>query len=441
MEKNGLGVLWRHLKEDRRYAAAVGLGVTSGMPFLLVYSTQSAWLSEANVSLEIIGLMSWLTLAYKFKFVWAPLLDQYDPPLLGNWLGRRRGWIVASQIAVAAMLAGVAFGDPVNRLWWTMGFSLALGVAGATQDIVIDGWRINAVPQSKLPLITAFAEAGYRVGNLVAGAGALFLASAYGWQTAYLCMAAMMLPGVLSALLAPEPPLDYIHAQHKERPGLAKAIWTPIKDLFVRLGPLAVPILLLIAGFRMPGYVSSAMAMPLFKHLHYTDAEIATVTKIFGFGVAIAATFFSSWLVSRAGMMGAMLIGTVAASASHLSLAWLAAYGGGGDFWTFAITVSIDSFAYAFASVVLITFMSSLASAEFAGSQFALMTSLCAMPGFFLGGLGGFLAERVGFTSFFVITSLIGLPVALLCFWLWRKHGNELITMEKTAEAAGMEAH
>ncbi|WP_374545300.1 hypothetical protein [Rhodoblastus sp.] len=161
-----------HLREDRRYAAMVGLGFSSGMPFLLVYITQSAWLSEAKVPLELIGLMSWLTFAYKLKFLWAPLLDQYDAPVLSRWLGRRRGWIVASQIAVAITLAGVAFGDPGARLAWTIFFSAALGVAGATQDIVIDGWRINAAPLEKQPLMGSFSEMGYRVGNLAAGAGA-----------------------------------------------------------------------------------------------------------------------------------------------------------------------------------------------------------------------------------------------------------------------------
>ncbi len=429
-----LKILWRHMRDDRRYPAMVGLGLSSGMPYLLVYITQSAWLTEARVPLELIGLMSWLTIAYKLKFLWAPLLDQYDPPLLGRWLGRRRGWIVASQLAIAASLTGIALGDPANRLAWTVGFSLALGVAGATQDIVIDGWRINAAPPGKQALMGSFSEAGYRVGNLVAQAGALYLAGAFGWKAAYLCMAAMMLPGAASALLAPEPAQDFIAAAHKERPGIATAIWSPIRELFVRLGPLAVPILLLVAGFRMPGYISGAMAMPLFKSLHYSDADIATVTKIFGFFVALGGAFFCSWLVARVGLMTALLIGTVAASASHLSLAFLAAHGGG--FWTFAGAVSVDAFAASFASVVLITFMSVLAKAEFAASQYALMTSVCAMPGFFLAGFGGFIIERTGFTLFFSLTSLIGLPVAGLCFWLWREHGEELGKAETEAEGA-----
>src|SRR5215813_12760809 len=131
-----------HLAEDRRYAAMTGLGFSSGLPFLLVYSTQSAWLSEAGVPIETIGLLSELTIAYKFKWVWSPFLDRYDPPILAGMLGRRRAWIVFSQLCVMISLVGVAFGDPAHWLGWTIAFALTLGIAGATQDTCVDGWRI-----------------------------------------------------------------------------------------------------------------------------------------------------------------------------------------------------------------------------------------------------------------------------------------------------------
>ena len=183
-----------HLLSDRRIGTMLGLGFSSGLPLLLVYVTQSAWLSEAKVPIATIGLLSEMTLAYKFKFLWAPFLDRYDPPLLGQLLGRRRGWIVASQILVVAALVGVAFGDPAHWLAWTIAFSVALGFAGATQDVVIDGWRIAVAPE-KQAVMSSFAEIGWRVGNLAAGAGALLLSDRIGWRGAYLCMAALMLPG------------------------------------------------------------------------------------------------------------------------------------------------------------------------------------------------------------------------------------------------------
>jgi PAT family beta-lactamase induction signal transducer AmpG len=185
---------------------------------------------------------------------------------------------------------------------------------------------------------------------------------------------------------------------------------------------MAIPILIMVAGFRMPGYISSAMAFPLFKSLHYSNSDIATVTKLFGFWVALAGTFSAGYLVPRIGLMASLVVGTVFASASHLSLAYLAVHGdhGGGEFWLFAVTVSIDSFAYAFASIVLITYMSTLTSTEHAASQYALLTSLCAFPGSILAGASGFLIERMSFEWFFAMTSLIGMPVAILAWYLWQ---------------------
>ena len=414
----------RRLLSDRRLGAMLGLGFSSGIPFLLVYVTQSAWLSEAKVPIGILGLMSEMTLAYKFKFLWAPFLDRYDAPLLGRLLGRRRGWIVLSQAGIVLALVGVAFGDPGQRLPWTIAFSLALGFAGATQDVVIDGWRITAVPVEGQALMSSWAEVGWRVGNLVAGAGALYLADAFGWRAAYLCMALALLPGVAAALLAPEParPEDAAGAPS----GFVATVVDPIRDLLARLGPMAFPTLALVAGFRMPGYISSAMAVPLFKSLHYSNSDIATATKLFGFWVALGGTFLASAVVRRVGLMAALFAGTVFASASHLSLAYLAVHGdhGGGEFWLFVTAVSVDDFAYAFASIVLITYMSSLSATEHAASQYALLTSLCALPGSLIAGASGFLIERMSFEWFFVSTSLIGVPVAALCWYVWSLDGG-----------------
>jgi PAT family beta-lactamase induction signal transducer AmpG len=409
-----------HLKQDRRYAAMLGLGFSMGVPFPLVYATQSAWLSEAKVPIETIGLLSELTIAYKLKWVWSPFLDRYDPPFLAATLGRRRAWIVMSQLCVMITLGGVALGDPGHWLIWTIAFSLALGIAGATQDICVDGWRITAAPARKQSLMTAFSETGFRVGRLAAGAGALLLADRFGWRFAYFAMAGLIAIGALSAFLAPEPESDK-HLSH-DHPSFVETIVSPIRDLYQRLGSLALPILVLVAGFRMPGYVSDAMSIPLFKSLHYSDADIAWVTKVFGFGLALVATFVSAWLVRKLGIMRSLLVGTIAGSASHLSLAWLAAHGS--SFWDFALAVGIDGFAYAFAQMVLITFMSIIVSKDMAASQFALLTSLCALPGSLLAGTSGFVIKHVGFVDFFIGTSLLGIPIALLAWYVLRKHGK-----------------
>jgi len=409
--------LWQHLREDRRYLAGIGLGFASGVPFQLIFYTQSDWWSQAGVALHTIGVMSELTIAYKFKFLWAPFLDKYDPPLVGDWLGRRRGWIVISQILCMLGLAGIAFGDPAHFLWWTVVFSLTLGFAGATQDVCIDGWRINMVPHTKLPLMISFTEIGYRFGTLASGAGALMLAEYYGWRVAYLAMAGLLLVGAAAAWLSPEPEVDKL--PHDKHPKFLDTIWLPIKDLWVRLGAFALPVLILIAGFRAPGYLTSAMAMPLFKHLKLTEHEIVLVTKTFGFVIALAATVFSAFIIRKIGILRALFLGTAAGSASHLSMAWLAAHGN--EFWAFCLAMSVEGFAYAFAQMVLITFMSLIVSKENAASQYALLTSLCALPGSLIAGTSGYVVEYVGFVNFFIGTSLIGIPVAMLAWWLAHK--------------------
>ena len=301
--------------------------------------------------IETIGLLSELTIAYKFKFVWSPFLDKYDPPLLASFIGRRRGWIIFSQIAVMLALAGVAFGDAKYWIAWTLFFSLILGFAGATQNVTIDGWRITAAPRGKQSIMTAFSETGYRVGTLAGGAGALIAADRYGWRAAYICMAALMTIGALSAIFGPEPESDLV--ARRDHPSFVATIITPIKELVSRLGPWAVPVLLLIAGFRMPGYLSSAMSVPLFESLHISDTDIATVTKMFGFWIALGGTFLASYFVRKVGLMPSLLVGTVAGSASHVSLAWLAGTGQD-DLLPFAVAVSVEGvegLAYSFAQV------------------------------------------------------------------------------------------
>ena len=409
--------LWARLRQDRRYLAMLGLGFSSGIPYQLVYYTQSDWWTQAGVAIGVIGLLGELAIAYQLKFLWAPFLDSCSPPLIGRWLGQRRGWIVLAQLGCMVSLAGVAFGDPGHFLAWTIAFSLSLGVSGATLDAAIDGWRINAAPEGQQALMNSFSEIGYRFGSLASGAVALSLGQHLGWRASYLCMAALLVLGAGCAWLAPEAGRD--RRPSGPRPSLFETVWIPLTDLVSRLGRFAVPVLVLIAGFRLPGYLTSAMSMPLFKHLQYSDDHIALVTKTFGFFIGIAATMFSAWLVRRIGIQRSLFIGTAAASASHLSLAWLAVHGN--EFWAFSLAVSIESFAYVFAQMVLITFMSLIVSKEHATAQFALLTSLCAFLGHQFAAGSGLVVAHLGFPLFFVGSALVGLPVALLAWWIGRR--------------------
>jgi PAT family beta-lactamase induction signal transducer AmpG len=400
---------------DKKLALMLALGFSSGLPFLLVFSTQSAWLREAGVAKEHIGLMSWVALAYSLKFLWAPLLDRYDAPLFGARLGRRRGWMAITQLAIACCLAALAFGDPANSLVWTIAFAFLLGFCAATQDVVIDGWRIAIAPPEKQGEMSAASQVGYKFAILCAGAGALYLAQFFSWRAAYLAMASLMAVGLSASLLAPEP---QAHITPRAHENILAAFAEPLQDFFRRNGRYAPLFLLLLAIYRLPDFVSGVMANPLYIDLGFSKAEIANVTKLFGFWVGLGGVFAGGVAVTRLGLMPSLLIGGIAASASNLSLAALAATGA--DIKMLTLAVCVENFAGGFAGTALIAFMSSLTSPLYAAAQYALLSSLYALPGKLLGGFSGFAATAFGYPAFFIATSCIGIPVALICLAAWR---------------------
>ena len=402
---------------DRKLALMLALGFSSGLPFLLVFSTQSAWLREAGVAREHIGLMSWVALAYSFKFLWAPLLDRYAAPVLGRWLGRRRGWMALTQIAIACCLVGLSFGDPAHNLLYTIVFAFCLGFCAATQDVVIDGWRIAVAPPEQQGEMSAASQVGYKFAILCAGAGALYLAQFVSWRAAYLSMAAIMAVGLGASLLAPEPAAHLV-ARRDGHDSVLAAFADPLKDFFSRNGRVAVLFLCLLAIYRLPDFVSGVMANPLYIDLGFSTADIATVTKLFGFWVGLGGVFAGGLAVTRFGLMPSLLIGGIAASASHLSLALLASTGA--DLKMLTLAICVENFAGGFAGTALIAFMSSLTSPLYAAAQYALLSSLYALPGKILGGFSGFAVAAFGYPAFFVATSCIGIPVALICLAVWR---------------------
>ena len=313
---------WSALIRDRRIAPALGLGFTSGMPFLLDLFDASGLADRCGgVPLATIGLLSELTLAYASSAVpSAPFLDQYDPPLIGSPARAAAAWLIVAILAVMAMLAGIAVGDPGHWIWWTVGFSFALGIAGATLDLVLDGWRITSVrPPEKQAVLSSWTEIGWRIGNLAAGAGALYLADHIGWKGAYLGHGG---PGCWLGSWR-----RYSRPNRLRLGALLAACWLRRDDLGADPRPpqtsparMAVAILLVVAGFRMPGYIASAMAVPLFKHqaLH----EHRHRDRHQGLRLLDRAwrhLLMAGWLIPRIGMMSSLLIGMVAGLRPRIS--------------------------------------------------------------------------------------------------------------------------
>jgi PAT family beta-lactamase induction signal transducer AmpG len=409
---------------DPRLALMLALGFSSGLPFLLIFSTQSVWLREAGVSRSAIGLMSYAALAFAFKFAWAPVIDRFDPPGFGALLGRRRGWMLLAQIGVALGLAGLAFGDPARTLTWNVAFAFLTAFAAATQDATIDGWRIDAAPPERQGMMAAIYQLGYRLAMLCAGAGALYIADFVSWRAAYLAMAGLMVVGVGGCLLSPR-----LDSPPREAAARVAAFGEPLADLVRRYGATLVVILALVAIYRLPDFVSGVMANPLYIDLGFSKSDIATVSKLYGVWIGMAGAFAGGIAVARLGGMPTLLIGGFAASASHLTLAYLAASGAQLPLLTLA--VSVESFASGFAGSALIAYMSSLVSPAFAATQYALLSSLYALPGKFVGGLSGVMVDAFGYVRFFLATAAIGIPVVALTLIVWR-----LAARKKTPGAA-----
>lgn len=433
-EKRKLG--WRDLR-DFRVALMLAFGFSSGLPFLLVFGTLSVRLREAAVPVTTIGVFSWLALAYSLKFIWSPIIDAFDVPVLARLVGRRRAWMIASQLVVLAGLLAAGLTDPARNLVLTAAFTLVVAFGSATQDVVIDGWRIDAAPGEMQGIMAAAYQLGYRLALLCSGAGALYIAEFVDWRAAYFSMAALMAIGITASIVSPivdrEPRLDADAAKHP-RFSFADAVKAPIADLYRRKGRMLVPILALVALYRLPDFVAGVMANPLYVDMGFSKVQIASVAKLYGIWIGILGAFVGGILVSKWGLFRTMLVGAILSAAAHLVFAWLATQGARLE--ALVIAISVDNFAGSFCGTALIAYMSALTAAGFSATQYALLSSLYALPGKVLGGISGFIVAAYGYAAFFSMTAAIVLPVLVLIYGVWRTPQGGLRPTEPERNAA-----
>lgn len=444
---------------ERRVFIMLLLGFSSGLPFMLVFGTMSAWLREAGVSRTEIGLMSYVGLAYTIKFLWAPVIDQIRLPWLADRLGKRRAWMIVAQALVALALVGISFCDPKVALLPIAFLALMLAFSSATQDISVDAWRIEAASDEKQGAMAAAYQLGYRFAIIASGAGALYVADFVSWHAAYLLMAVLMSVGVGAALAAPrlaeakapvigEDAVDAFTGRFAlhGRPQRAvawfyRAAIAPFVDFFGQRGWRAFVILALIGLYRVPDFVMGVMANPLYIDLGFSLSEIATVVKVFGVWMTIAGAIVGGLVVARFGILRSMLVGATAVALTNLLFSWLATRGS--DISALTIAIGAENFSGGFAGTCLIAYMSSLTNHEFTATQYALFSSAYALPGKLLGGTSGFMVDRfgaegplrdfliahaplltaktVGYVPFFITTGLMGIPALLLIFYLLRR--------------------
>ncbi|MBW3549350.1 MAG: MFS transporter [Proteobacteria bacterium] len=392
------------------------LGFGSGLPFLLIASmTLSTRLRDVGLDLGSIGLISLASFFYLLKFLWAPLIDRYAFPLTA-FLGRRRSWLLASQLGVTAGLAALALTRPEMDVTALVVWVLIASFAGATQDSAVDAYRIEIAPVDAQAALAATYTLGYRIGLILAGAGALYLAEFRGWQTAYLAMAALMLLPILATLLCREPVAP--EATVQRRIDFFGAFWQPFSSFFSTNGlVLGLALLVFVGLFKFPDQVIGVMAGPFYLDSGYSKADIATVSKLYGVWMGIAGAFLGGVAVAAFGFRRMLFLAAIGVAVSNLAFVLMAQYPS--QIWAFYAAISADNLFQGFAGVVLIAFMSSLTDRNFTATQYALLVSLANLPGKFVGGLSGYIVEASSYVAFFVLSALTVVPTLMLLLWLW----------------------
>ncbi len=428
-----------------RVLGMLSLGFSAGLPLLLIMGTLSFWLREADVDRTTIGHLSWIGLAYGFKWLWSPLVDQMPLPILTRFLGRRRAWLLLSQIVIAIALVGIANSDPAVNLTYTVFFALAVAFASATQDIALDAYRIEAVSLELQGAMAATYQAGYRLAMILASAGVLWIAAAVDsseaiydhapWRFAYLIMAGFMAVGIITTLIIREPdvPFNKVISENEALARQAIAHWqlnekltqvlawlygaliAPFRDFIVRHGKQALLILGLIAIYRISDVVMGVMSNPFYVDMGYTKNEVATVSKVYGVLMTIVGAGLGGVLILKIGIMRTLFLGAVLSAATNLLFVWLA--GRGHDVSGLIFTISADNLSAGIASCAFIAYLSGLTNSAYSATQYALFSSVMLLLPKFVAGFSGQFVDAYGYESFFIATALMGLPVLVLV-WL-----------------------
>ena len=404
----------------------LSLGFSAGLPLLLVFGTLSFWLREAGIDRTTIGFLSWVGLAYGFKWVWSPLVDRMPIPVLTRRMGRRRSWLLASQAVIMGALVVMSGQDPKLALAPVVWCALLVAIASATQDIALDAFRIESADTQHQAALAATYQTGYRLAMIWSGAGALWIAARSevpnaalyqqgAWQTAYLAMAASMLPGVLTVLMSKEPAGREMPKARNAADWLRGALVEPFAEFMGRYGWHAVLILALIGTYRISDVVMGIMANPFYVDMGFSKDEVAAVTKVYGVVMTLVGAFAGGALAMRVGVMRVLMLGAALSAATNLLFAWLA--GRGHDVTALIFVVSADNLASGIASAAFIAYLSSLTNVNYSATQYALFSSMMLLAPKFVAGYSGMYVDAFGYTGFFTATAMLGAPVLVLV-WL-----------------------
>jgi len=426
-----------------RVLAMLFLGFSAGLPLLLVFGTLSGWLARVGIDKSTIGHVSWVALLYGLKFIWSPLVDRGQIPLLQPLLGQRRSWMLVAQAGVIGGLLLMASSDPLTSLEPLVYAAILVAFASATQDIAIDAWRIEAMPTEFQGAMSGTYQMGYRLGMLLAGGGAFTLAHFYSWSFAYTALAMCMVLGIITTLLISEPEHNISDStwQQEEKviafmensthlPDSIRhayawfigAVICPFTEFFIRNGKFAFIILLFIGLFRISDITMGIMANPLYVDIGYSDLEIGLITKTIGPFITITGALLGGTLVVRYGVMSILLLGAILVVITNLTFVALALLPP--DVIYLSVVIGADNLSAGIAGSAFIAYLSGMTNRAYTATQYALFSSLMLLPAKFIGGFSGEVVDASGYVSFFVYTAALGLPAIALILYLRNKPFN-----------------
>jgi len=402
---------------DKRLAAVLLLSFASGLPYNLTGFTVQAWLASEGLDIKTIGIFTLVSLPYLFKFLWAPFLDRYLPPILG----RRRGWILIYQLCLSVAIAFMGFCSPTKELYVLGAAAVLVATLSASQDIVIDAYRVDTIPVSERGLAAAVQSFGYRTAAMLAGAVLVLIAAHLGWRLAFLMVACLMAATTLGTLWAPEP----------EVPGqpprtLVDAVWHPLRALFSQKGAWGFVLLVLLYK------VGDAFALSLYsafmiKGVGFSLDELSIAGKVNMTVSSMIGVAFGGWVYMRWGTFKSLLIFGIGQALTNLLYMWLAL--AGKKVWLLVLATSLDTGIGGMGLAAFVAFLVSLCSANFSATQYALLSALASVPSKVMGYVAGIVVSNIGWANFFIVTCLTGVPGIILLVIL-REPLNELAARE-----------
>ncbi len=395
---------------SRRMLVAFIMGFGCGLPLILTMGVLQAWMKEEGVDLTTIGLITLVQIPYTWKFLWAPFLDRYTPP----FLGRRRGWLLMAQVALLSAIAGLGFSDPVNHFWMMVLAALIVAFFSATQDIIVDAYRREDLPDEELGLGSSLYIYGYRLGILLASGGGLIMADHMPWSWVYLIMSGCMVPSILTTLLAPEPIIISETPQT-----LRQAVIDPLVEYFKRTE--ALWILGFILTYKIGDTMASAIGTPFYLDIGFSKTEIGAVVKIFGTWAIVAGALIGGLIMLRLGINRSLWIFGLLQALSTACFAILAHIGH--SIPVLSVVIAFENMSSGMGTAAFVAFMASITNKKFTATQYALLTSLMAFPRALASAPTGFFAKNMGWEGFFFACTLAAAPgmLLLLKFAPWSK--------------------